>query len=75
MWNHKQRYNRNQWGGYVINDIIVTECDNYYSTKILKYATILDEVINLQVVQFLRMTPNKKHSVLNVHEHNDHVRN
>ena len=49
-----KKKNRNQWGGYVIHDVIVTECDNYPSTKILKYATILDEVINLQVCAILK---------------------
>ena len=75
MWHHKQKYNINQQGVYSIHYVIVTECDNYYSTEILKYATILAEVISSHDLHFLRMIPIKNNPVLNVYTHNVHVIN
>ena len=48
-----------------MHEFIVTECEKYPSTKILKDATILDKVIKLHGVHFLRTITNKKHPVLN----------
>ena len=64
MWHHKQNYNLNQRGGYAIHEIIVTECDNYPSTAMIKTTTILAERIKLHDGNFLKMTHNKKYPVL-----------
>ena len=66
MWQKKiYIYNLNQRGGDAIYDVIVTECEKYLSTTILKPATILAEVIKLHGVHFLKMKPKNKHLVLN----------
>ena len=64
MSHHKKKYNINQLGGYMIHDIIVTECDKYLSTTKLKPVTNLAEVIKLHGVNVLNMMPNKRCPVL-----------
>ena len=46
MLHHIQNYNHNQQGGYEMHDIIMLECENYPSTKILKHVTILDKLVS-----------------------------
>ena len=55
----------NQQGEDVMHEVVVTECEKYPSKIILKDATILDKVIKLHGVHFLRTITNKKHPVLN----------
>ena len=47
----------------MIHVVILTECEKYPPRKILKLMTILDEVIKLHYVNFLKKTPSKKHPV------------
>ena len=58
-------YNFDKLGVDAIYEVIITECENYYSTTILKPATFLAEVIKLNNKNFFKMMPNKKHPVLN----------
>ena len=58
-----KNYIFNKLGWDAIHDIIISEFEKYPSTTILKYVTILAEVINLHNIHFLKMTPNKKRPV------------
>ena len=60
-----RNYNLNQWGGYVIHEVIVTECEKYPSTTILKPVTILSKVINWHDMLLFQIIPIKKRPILN----------
>ena len=44
----------------MIHDVIIMEFEKHHLTKIFLFATILDKVIKLHDVHFLKMTPKNK---------------